>query len=210
MCVYGVKVLFILVVECGIGMVKKVKELVEKYGWFWVSQFENLVNLVYYRSIIGLEIFKDFVGKWLDYFVSGWGIGGMFIGVGEMFKLVCLEVKVIGVELVGVVLLVGKEWQLYKIQGWNLDFIFKVFNCEVIDEIKLILDECLCEVVCVLVVQEGIFVGLFCGGILVVVLEVVEDVLKGLVLLVMLLDMGECYLFIYLFEGINEGLDDVG
>lgn len=37
MCVYGVKVLFILVVECGIGMVKKVKELVEKYGWFWVS-----------------------------------------------------------------------------------------------------------------------------------------------------------------------------
>lgn len=52
--------------------------------------------------------------------------------------------------------------------------------------------------------------GLFCGGILVVVLEVVEDVLKGLVLLVMLLDMGECYLFIYLFEGINEGLDDVG
>lgn len=69
-----------------------------------------MVNLVYYCSIIGLEIFKDFVGKWLDYFVSGWGIGGMFIGVGEMFKLVCLEVKVIGVELVGVVLLVGKEW----------------------------------------------------------------------------------------------------
>lgn len=37
MCVYGVKVILILVVECGLGMVCCVKELVEEYGWFLVS-----------------------------------------------------------------------------------------------------------------------------------------------------------------------------
>jgi cysteine synthase A len=61
-----------------------------------------------------------------------------------------------------------------------------------------------------LAAQEGIFVGLSCGGTLAAALEVAEDAPKGSVLLAMLPDTGERYLSTYLFEGVNEGSDDVG
>lgn len=58
-----------------------------------------MVNLVYYCNIIVLEILCDFVGRWLDYFVIGWGMGGILIGVGEVFKVVCLDICIIVIEL---------------------------------------------------------------------------------------------------------------
>ncbi len=207
---YGAKVLLTPAAERGTGMVKKAKELAEKHGWFWASQFENPANPAYHRSTTGPEILKDFAGKRLDYFVSGWGTGGTLTGVGEMLKLARPEVKVIGAEPAGAALLAGKEWQPHKIQGWNPDFIPKVLNREVIDEIKLIPDERSREVARALAAQEGIFVGLSCGGTLAAALEVAEDAPKGSVLLAMLPDTGERYLSTYLFEGVNEGSDDVG
>ena len=207
---YGAKVLLTPAAERGTGMVKKAKELAEKHGWFWASQFENPANPAYHRSTTGPEILKDFAGRRLDYFVSGWGTGGTLTGVGEMLKLARPEVKVIGAEPAGAALLAGKEWQPHKIQGWNPDFIPKVLNREVIDEIKLIPDERSREVARALAAQEGIFVGLSCGGTLAAALEVAEDAPKGSVLLAMLPDTGERYLSTYLFEGVNEGSDDVG
>ena len=206
---YGARVLLTPAAERGTGMVKKAKELAEKHGWFWASQFENPANPAYHRSTTGPEILKDFAGRRLDYFVSGWGTGGTLTGVGEMLKLARPEVKVIGAEPAGAALLAGKEWQPHKIQGWNPDFIPKVLNREVIDEIKLIPDERSREVARALAAQEGIFVGLSCGGTLAAALEVAEDAPKGSVLLAMLPDTGERYLSTYLFEGVNEGSDDV-
>ena len=206
---YGARVLLTPAAERGTGMVKKAKELAEKNGWFWASQFENPANPAYHRSTTGPEILKDFAGRRLDYFVSGWGTGGTLTGVGEMLKLARPEVKVIGAEPAGAALLAGKEWQPHKIQGWNPDFIPKVLNREVIDEIKLIPDERSREVARALAAQEGIFVGLSCGGTLAAALEVAEDAPKGSVLLAMLPDTGERYLSTYLFEGVNEGSDDV-
>jgi cysteine synthase A len=190
-------------------MVKKAKELAEKNGWFWASQFENPANPAYHRNTTGPEILKDFAGKRLDYFVSGWGTGGTLTGVGEMLKLARPEVKVIGAEPAGAALLAGKEWQPHKIQGWNPDFIPKVLNREVVDEIKLIPDERSREVARALAAQEGIFVGLSCGGTLAAALEVARDAPQGTVLLAMLPDTGERYLSTWLFEGVNEGSDEI-
>ncbi|MFK2904620.1 cysteine synthase A [Dyella ginsengisoli] len=206
---YGARVLLTPAAERGTGMVKKAKELAEKHGWFWASQFENPANPAYHRSTTGPEILKDFAGKRLDYFVSGWGTGGTLTGVGEMLKLARPEVKVIGAEPAGAALLAGNEWQPHKIQGWNPDFIPKVLNREVVDEIKLIPDERSREVARALAAQEGIFVGLSCGGTLAAALEVAKDAPAGTVLLAMLPDTGERYLSTYLFEGVNEGSDEI-
>ncbi len=206
---YGARVLLTPAAERGSGMVKKAKELAEKHGWFWASQFENPANPAYHRSTTGPEILKDFAGKRLDYFVSGWGTGGTLTGVGEMLKLARPEVKVIGAEPDGAALLAGKEWQPHKIQGWNPDFIPKVLNREVVDEIKLIPDERSREVARALAAQEGIFVGLSCGGTLAAALEVARDAPQGTVLLAMLPDTGERYLSTWLFEGVNEGSDEI-
>ncbi|MCP1376087.1 cysteine synthase A [Dyella lutea] len=206
---YGAKVILTPAAERGTGMVKKAKQLAEKHGWFWASQFENPANPAYHRSTTGPEILRDFAGKRLDYFVSGWGTGGTLTGVGEMLKLARPEVKIIAAEPEGAALLAGKEWQPHKIQGWNPDFIPAVLNREVFDEIKLIPDERSREVARALAAQEGIFVGLSCGGTLAAALEVAKDAPQGSVLLAMLPDTGERYLSTYLFEGVNEGSDEV-
>ncbi len=206
---YGARVLLTPAAERGTGMVNKAKALAEKHGWFWASQFENPANPAYHRSTTGPEILKDFAGKRLDYFVSGWGTGGTLTGVGEMLKLARPEVKIIGAEPAGAALLAGNEWQPHKIQGWNPDFIPKVLNRAVVDEIKLIPDELSREVARALAAQEGIFVGLSCGGTLAAALEVARDAPEGTVLLAMLPDTGERYLSTWLFEGVNEGSDEV-
>ena len=206
---YGGKVVLSPATERGSGMVKKAAELAEKHGWFLSRQFENPANPAYHRSTTGPEILRDFAGKRLDYFVSGWGTGGTLTGVGEMLKLARPDVKIIAVEPAGAALLSGKEWQPHKIQGWNPDFIPKVLNRAVVDEIKLIPDERSREVARALAAQEGIFVGLSCGGTLAAALEVANAAPEGSVLLAMLPDTGERYLSTYLFEGVNEGSDDV-
>ncbi len=206
---YGGKVLLTPAAERGSGMVKKAAELAAKHGWFLSRQFENPANPAYHRSTTGPEILRDFAGKRLDYFVSGWGTGGTLTGVGEMLKLARPAVKIIAAEPAGAALLAGKEWQPHKIQGWNPDFIPKVLNRAVVDEIKLIPDERSREVARALAAQEGIFVGLSCGGTLAAALEVAHAAPEGSVLLAMLPDTGERYLSTWLFEGVNEGSDEV-
>jgi cysteine synthase A len=206
---YGGKVLLTPAAERGTGMVKKAKELADKHGWFSASQFDNPANPAYHRNTTGPEILKDFAGRRLDYFVSGWGTGGTLTGVGEVLKLARPDVKVIAAEPAGAALLAGNEWQSHKIQGWNPDFIPKVLNRDVVDDIKLIPDERSREVARELAKQEGIFAGLSCGGTLAAALDVANDAPEGTVLLAMLPDTGERYLSTWLFEGINEGSDEV-
>ena len=206
---YGGRVLLTPAAERGTGMVKKARELADKHGWFWASQFENPANPAYHRNTTGPEILKDFAGKRLDYFVSGWGTGGTLTGVGEVLKLARPDVKVIAAEPAGAALLAGNEWQSHKIQGWNPDFIPKVLNRAVVDEIMLIPDERSREVARELAKQEGIFAGLSCGGTLAAALEVAKDAAEGTVLLAMLPDTGARYLSTWLFEGVNEGSDDI-
>jgi cysteine synthase A len=57
--------------------------------------------------------------------------------------------------------------------------------------------------------KEGIFVGISSGATLAAALKVAAEAPKGSVLLVMLPDTGERYLSTFLFEGVNEGSDEV-
>ena len=77
---YGAKVILTPAAARGTGMVEKAKELAEKHGWFWASQFTNPANPAYHRSTTATEILRDFAGQRLDYFVSGWGSGGTLTG----------------------------------------------------------------------------------------------------------------------------------
>ena len=206
---YGGKVLLTPAAERGTGMVKKAAELAQKHGWFLASQFENPANPAYHRNTTGPEILKDFAGKRLDYFVSGWGTGGTLTGVGEVLKLARPDVKIIGAEPALAPLLSKNEWQSHKIQGWNPDFIPKVLNRDVVDEFVLIEDERSREVARDLAKKEGIFCGLSCGGTLAAALETAKKAPDGSVLLAMLPDTGERYLSTWLFEGVNEGSDEV-
>jgi cysteine synthase len=106
-------------------------------------------------------------------------------------------------------LLSGQEWQPHKIQGWTPDFVPAVLNRKVVDHIVLVDDVLARDTSRELAQQEGIFTGISSGATLAAALKVAADAPPGSVLLAMLPDTGERYLSTFLFEGVNEGSDEV-
>jgi cysteine synthase A len=206
---YGGKVLLTPGAARGSGMVAKAVELAQQHGWFFTNQFENPANPAYHRQTTAPEILRDFAGRRLDYFVTGWGTGGTLTGVGEVLKVARPEVQVIATEPSGAALLSGKEWQPHKIQGWTPDFVPAVLNRKVVDRIVLVDDVLARDTSRTLAQQEGIFTGISSGATLAAALNVAEGAPAGSVLLAMLPDTGERYLSTFLFEGVNEGSDEV-
>ena len=204
----GAKVILTPAAERGTGMVKKAAELAERHGWFLARQFENEANPAYHRNTTGPEILRDFAGRRLDYFVTGWGTGGTLTGAGEMLKLARPELQVIASEPAGASLMAGKDWQPHKIQGWTPDFLPKVLKTEVADRIIPVSDEQARDTALALASQEGIFAGLSAGATVAAALELARDAEPGASILAMLPDTGERYLSTFMFEDIEEGSDD--
>jgi cysteine synthase len=204
----GAKVILTPAAEKGTGMVRKAEELADKYGWFLARQFENPANPAYHRNTTGPEILRDFAGKRLDYWVSGWGTGGTLTGAGEIIKMARPDTRIIATEPASASLLAGGTWNPHKIQGWTPDFVPDVLNPNVYDELHPVTDEEAKHWALRLASEEGIFVGLSCGGTLAAAMKVAENAAPGSTILAMLPDTGERYLSTYLFEGMNEGSDD--
>ena len=119
----GAKVILTPAAERGSGMVRRAEELAAEHGWFLARQFENPANPEYHRHTTGPEILRDFAGRRLDYWVTGYGTGGTMTGAGQVIKAARPEVKIVATEPAGAALLAGKEWAPHKIQGWTPDFI---------------------------------------------------------------------------------------
>ena len=203
----GAKVILTTAAERGTGMVKKAAELAQKNGWFLARQFENEANPAYHRNTTGPEIILDFVGRRLDFFVTGWGTGGTLTGAGEVIRLARPEVQIIASEPAGASLLAGKPWAPHKIQGWTPDFVPAVLKREVAHRIVTVADTEAIDTARQLARSEGIFCGISSGGTFAAALKVAAEAPQGSVLLAMLPDTGERYVSTVLFEGIPEGSD---
>lgn len=204
----GAKVILTPAAERGSGMVRRAEELAEQYGWFLARQFENPANPEYHRNTTGPEILSAFANRSLDYWVTGWGTGGTLTGAGEVIKLARPDVKIIATEPAVASLLGGDEWNPHKIQGWTPDFIPKVLNRDIYDQLIPVSDEDAKINAIRLSHEEGIFVGMSAGATLSAALQVADEAQPGSSILVMLPDTGERYLSTYLFEELNEGSDD--
>ena len=204
----GARVILTPAAERGSGMVRKAEELAAEHGWFLARQFENPSNPEYHASTTGPEILRDFAGRRLDFWVTGYGTGGTMSGAGRTIKAARPEVTIVATEPAGAALLRGDEWHPHKIQGWTPDFIPDVLDREIYDELMSVTDERAIEVARELAAKEGIFAGISAGATLATALELAEKVSEGSVILAMLPDTGERYLSTPLFEGVEEGSDD--
>src|SRR5262245_12989255 len=205
----GAKVILTPAAERGSGMVRKAAALAQKHGWFLARQFENPANPEYHRNTTGPEILSDFAGKRLGYWVTGWGTGGTMTGAGQVLKVARPNIKIVVAEPEGAALLSGGEWKPHKIQGWTPDFVPAVLDREVYDEVVTVGDIEARDAARELAAQEGIFCGISSGGTFAAARKVAAKAPKGSVLLAMLPDTGERYLSTILFEGVNEGTDEV-
>ena len=203
----GAKVILTPAAGRGTGMVRKAEELAAKHGWYLARQFENEANPAYHRNTTGPEILQDFVGRRLDYFVSGWGTGGTLTGAGQVLRLARPEVQIIATEPAGASLLAGQPFTPHKIQGWTPDFVPKVLDRSVPHKIVPVTDQEAIDASRALGRSEGIFTGISGGGTFAAALKVAAGAAPGSVLLAMIPDTGERYLSTVLFEGIPDGSD---
>jgi cysteine synthase A len=203
----GAKVILTPAAERGTGMVRKAAELAAKNGWFLARQFDNPANPAYHRNTTGPEILADFVGRRLDFFVTGWGTGGTLTGAGEVIRLARPDTQIIVAEPAAAALLSGKPFTPHKIQGWTPDFVPSVLKREVAHRIVTVSDAEAIDCARQLAAREGIFVGISSGATLAAALQVAREAERGTTLLAMLPDTGERYLSTALFEGIADGSD---
>ncbi|MCB1582800.1 MAG: cysteine synthase A [Marinicella sp.] len=205
----GAKVVLTPAAARGSGMVQKAKELAEERGWFLARQFENEANPAFHRSTTGPEILKDFAGKRLDYFVSGYGTGGTITGVGEVLKLARPGITIVATEPVEAQLLAGKEWSPHKLQGWTPDFVADVMNQSIFDDLIPIDEHQAKKASLSLASKEGILCGISSGATFAAALETAKKAPDGSVILAMLPDTGERYLSTYLFQDFENESDEV-
>ena len=205
----GAKVILTPAAERGSGMVRRAEELAKKHGWFLARQFENPANPAFHRNTTGPEILRDFAGKRLDYWVTGWGTGGTLTGVGEMLKRRAAgrEDRRGGTGRRRD----ARRQRMEAAQDSGLDAglhsrrvepgsrATKSFRSRTLVARDTALH---------LAQKEGIFVGISAGATLAGALDVAKRAPKGSVMLAMLPDTGERYLSTILFEGIPEGSDD--
>lgn len=204
----GAKVILTPAAERGSGMVKRAAELAEQHGWFLARQFENPANPAYHASTTGPEILRDFAGRRLDFWVTGWGTGGTLSGAGRVLKAARPDINIVVAEPEQASLLAGKEWSPHMIQGWTPDFIPAVLDREVGDKIVPVNQNDARDNALALARNEGLFVGVSAGATLTAALIEARQAPAGSVFCVMLPDTGERYLSTFMFEGINEGSDD--
>lgn len=204
----GARVVLTPAAERATGMLRVTQALAKKHGWFNTEQFDNPANPEYHCMTTGPEIVLDFVGRRLDYYVSGWGTGGTITGVGNILKLARPDCRIIATEPAGASMLAGDEWAPHKIQGWTPDLIPTVLDRNIYDELVPVTDEEAIETAKALATDEGIFCGISSGGTFAAALKVAAKAEPGSAILAMLPDTGERYLSTPLFEGVKEGGDD--
>lgn len=182
------------------GAVEKAVELSkETEGSFIAGQFENPANPKIHRETTGVEIWDDTDGK-IDIFVAGVGTGGTLTGVGEYLKSKNPDIKIVAVEPLSSPLLSQDKSGSHGIQGIGANFVPKVLNREIYDEIIPVSDENAMKTGKALARQEGILVGISSGAAVYAATELaMREENKGKTIVALLPDTGERYMSTEMF-----------
>lgn len=186
------------------GSIDKAQELHEANpGSIIPGQFTNPANPAYHYKVTAEEILRDTDNR-IDFFVAGVGTGGTLTGIGTRLKEVNPDVKLIAVEPSDSPILSGGKAGPHKIQGIGANFIPKILNTAIIDEVMPVKAEDAGKTSRELARQEGILVGISSGAALFAALTVAsraENAGKRIVALMP--DSGERYLSTWLFDDIK-------
>lgn len=161
---------------------------VEENGKEFIYFFDDLW-IIEGQGIVGFEILED-CNESLDFVFCVIGGGGLVLGFGSYFYQLSLNIKIIGVELVGVLAM----YELFKVGELVIleyidsfvdgvvvcrvgDLIFKIVQ-QVVDDMVLVLEGKVCSIILQLYNEEGIVVELV-GVLIVVVLDFYKEQIKG-------------------------------
>lgn len=143
--------------------IRKSEELAEKINGFLPHQFENELNPVAHFESTGEEICEMVPS--LGGFVSGIGTGGTLMGIARKIKTYHKDAKIIAMEPEKMPLLSqGKALSQHKIEGIGDDFIPKIIDKSLIDEIITVNDDDAINMARILARETGLGVGISSGA----------------------------------------------
>ena len=183
------------------GAISEAEKIAKTYdNSFIPSQFDNPSNPKAHKTTTGPEIWRD-MDKDVDVFIATVGTGGTLTGVGEYLKDVNPNVKIIAVEPLNSPLLSKGVVGVHKIQGIGANFVPKVLNKDIIDEIITVSDEDAFSMSRIMAKEEGILVGISSGAALKAAETVAKrEEYKNKKIVVLLTDSGDRYLSTELFD----------
>lgn len=201
MTAYGAELVLTPGTEGMTGAIAKAEELAREIpGSFIPDQFANPSNADAHRLTTGPEIWADTDGK-VDVFVAGVGTGGTITGTGEYLKSQDSNVKVVAVEPASSPLLSQGVAGPHGLQGIGANFVPKVLNTDVYDEIIPVTDEDAYKTGRLIGRTEGVLVGISSGAALWAAIQVAKrPENKGKTIVVLLPDTGDRYLSTPMFS----------
>ena len=127
------------------------------------GQFVNPVCVRVHYQTTGVEIVRALENQ-VDIFTAAVGTGGTLTGVGEYVKEHCKGVKVVAVEPKKSPLLSEGKAAAHGIQGIGANFIPKILNRTIYDEVLAVTDEDAIAMAKFVSIAEGAFVGVSSGA----------------------------------------------
>lgn len=166
---------------------------------FMPQQFENPANPMVHRRTTAKEILEFMGGRSIDAFVAGVGTGGTITGVGEVLRKKVKGVKICAVEPAASPLLSGGKPGPHPIQGIGANFIPKILNRSVYDEVIQVTADDAKAMAKRLAIEEGLFTGISSGAACWAALQVAAKLGKGKRVVTILPDGGDRYLSMGVF-----------
>lgn len=182
------------------GSIAKAQELKATIpGSVILQQFENPANAAVHERTTREEIWEDTGGQ-IAAFVAGVGTGGTICGVARALKKHNSDVYVMAVEPAASPVLAGGVAAPHRIQGIGANFIPKIYDASVVDEVMGVPDDEAIRAGRELAATEGLLAGISSGAAVYAARKLAErPEFAGKMIVALLPDTGERYLSTELF-----------
>ncbi len=185
------------------GAVAKSEELGAN-GAVLVRQFENEAGPEIHRKTTGTEIWRDLDGK-VDAIVAGIGTGGTITGVGQYLRQKNPDIKIFAVEPFASPILNGGEPGGHPIQGIGPNFIPKVLDTKIYNEVLDVTADDAVKYARRAASEEGILAGISSGAALWATSEIAKrPEFAGKTIVVIIPSFGERYLSTILYQDLMD------
>lgn len=146
------------------GAIERAEQLEKEIpGAFLTAQFDNPANARAHYETTGPEIWSDTEGK-VDILVAGVGTGGTLTGTGRYLKEQNPDIKVVAVEPADSPVLSEGRSGAHPLQGIGANFVPKVLDTSIYDEIITVTGEEAFVASKELTKREGILTGISSGA----------------------------------------------